>query len=146
MKHNNFLEDFTDALSAMLSRNEKGVYKNTLEEDPCHQQHRLEQNTNNTLVMEIGEGSEINPILFSNFKLKLSENHDLKIANVISKVIIGFTLIVESEGGDIFYPKNVYFEQGKKPEFTKNHTTILIFKTYNKGKTWFVESSGPFFN
>ena len=146
MKHNNFLEDFTDALSAMLTRSEKGVYKNTLEEDPCHQQHRLEQNTNNTLVMEIGEGSEINPILFSNFKLKLSGSYELKIANIISKVIIGFTLIVESEGGDIFYPKNVYFEQGKKPKITKNHTTILIFKTYNKGKTWFVESSGPFFN
>ena len=146
MKHNNFLEDFTDALSAMLTRSEKGVYKNTLEEDPSHQKHRLEQNTNNTLVMEIGEGSEINPILFSNFKLKLSGSYELKIANIISKVIIGFTLIVESEGGDIFYPKNVYFEQGKKPKITKNHTTILIFKTYNKGKTWFVESSGPFFN
>lgn len=146
MKPNNFLEDFTDALSAMLGRNEKGIYKNTLEEDPSHQPHRFEQNTNNTLVMEIGEGSEINPILFGNFKLKLSENHVLKIANAISKAIIGFTLIVESEGGDILYPKNVYFEQGKKPKFTKNHTTILIFKTYNKGKTWFVESSGPFFN
>lgn len=146
MKPNNFLEDFTDALSAMLGRNEKGVYKNTLEEDPSHQPHRFEQNTNNTLVVEIGEGSEINPILFGNFKLKLSENHVLKIANAISKAIIGFTLIVESEGGDILYPKNVYFEQGEKPKFTKNHTTILIFKTYNKGKTWFVESSGPFFN
>lgn len=146
MKPNNFLEDFTDALSAMLGRNEKGVYKNTLEEDPSHQPHRFEQNTNNALVMEIGEGSEINPILFGNFKLKLSENHVLKIANAISKAIIGFTLIVESEGGDILYPKNVYFEQGEKPKFTKNHTTILIFKTYNKGKTWFVESSGPFFN
>ena len=146
MKPNNFLEDFTDALSAMLGRNEKGVYKNTLEEDPSHQPHRFEQNTNNTLVMEIGEGSEINPILFGNFKLKLSENHVLKIANAISKAIIGFTLIVESEGGDILYPKNVYFEQGEKPKFKKDHTTILIFKTYNKGKTWFVESSGPFFN
>ena len=146
MKPNNFLEDFTDALSAMLGRNEKGIYKNTLEEDPSHQPHRFEQNTNNTLVMEIGEGSEINPILFGNFKLKLSENHVLKIANAISKAIIGFTLIVESEGGDILYPKNVYFEQGEKPKFAKNHTTILIFKTYNKGKTWFVESSGPFFN
>ena len=146
MKPNNFLEDFTDALSAMLGRNEKGVYKNTLEEDPSHQPHRFEQNTNNALVMEIGEGSETNPILFGNFKLKLSENHVLKIANAISKTIIGFTLIVESEGGDILYPKNVYFEQGEKPKFTQNHTTILIFKTYNKGKTWFVESSGPFFN
>ena len=49
-------------------------------------------------------------------------------------------------GRGVCQPKNVYFEQGEKPKFTKNHTTILIFKTYNKGKTWFVESSGPFFN
>lgn len=96
--------------------------------------------------MEITKGTDINPILFSNFKLKLTNRYELKIAKAINKAIIGFTLIVESEGGDIFYPKNVYFEQGKKPKFTKGRTTILIFKTYNKGKTWFVEASGPFSN
>lgn len=128
----------------MVQRNEKGVYQNTLEEDPHHQRH--EQKANNSLVMEISKGSDINPILFSNFKLKLTGRYELKIANTINKAIIGFTLIVESIGGDIFYPKNVYFEQGKKPKFTKGRTTILIFKTYNKGKTWFVEASGPFSN